>query len=121
MLALALGLTLFSCQEGSDAGDLLGQWRQSGSDTKYVAFSGSVACFRCIGHGVVYGNFQHVGDSLFIQCHSISDDVKENDRQMIEQEDGFNPYTDIRVKIEAVDSDHLALSKNGTVWKFSKY
>ena len=29
---------LLSCQEGGDAGDLLGQWRLSGSDTQYISF-----------------------------------------------------------------------------------
>ena len=61
---------LTSCQEGKDAGDLLGQWRMDNSDSKYISFSGSVALIKDINTGAVNGNFQHVGDSLFIQCYS---------------------------------------------------
>ena len=67
---------LCSCQEGSEAGDLFGQWRMDSSASNYIGFSGSVAVLRNVT-GVnttsmqqVYGNFQHAGDSLFIQCYS---------------------------------------------------
>ena len=37
---LAIG-SLTACQEGGDAGDLFGQWRLDGSDSKYISFSGA--------------------------------------------------------------------------------
>ena len=33
-ILLFIGLFLVSCQEGREAGDLLGQWRMVGSDTR---------------------------------------------------------------------------------------
>ena len=59
-------LLLTSCQEGGDAGDLLGQWRMDNYDSKYISFSGSVALIKDINTGAVNGNFQHVGDSLLV-------------------------------------------------------
>lgn len=126
-------VTIFSCQEGHDAGDLLGQWHmigatitgttQNATDNKYISFSGTITEFRHVGNGVlmqnVFGNFQHVGDSLFIQCHSI--DNPSADKQLIEDGYGFKPYDNIRVKIEAIDSQHLVLSKDGNIWNFEKY
>ena len=70
-IILFIGLFLVSCQEGREAGDLLGQWRMVGSDTKYISFSGSITWIRCLPDDEVFGNFQHIGDSLFIQCYSI--------------------------------------------------
>ena len=65
-------ISLFtSCQEGGDAGDLWGQWRLEDSDTKYISFSGSIVWIKNLNENELYGNFQHVGDSLFIQCSSI--------------------------------------------------
>lgn len=112
-------LFLSSCQEGGEAGDLLGQWRMSGSDTHYVSFSGSVALFRGIHEGEVYGNFQHAGDSLFIQCYSIKEVL--SDTLMVEESFGFKPFKNIRVKIEALDGDRLILSKEQQHWTFHKY
>ena len=70
LLAFPLTLTFSSCQEGREAGDLLGQWRMADSDSKYISFSGSITEFRYVKDGslrqYVFGNFQHVGDSLFI-------------------------------------------------------
>lgn len=110
-----------SCQEGHSAGDLLGNWCMNDDDAKYVAFSGGIALFRYTDHAEIYGNFQHVGDSLFIQCYSISPNLQESDRDVVENQYGFRPFSDIRVKIEALDSDHLVLSKNGRLWNFYKY
>ena len=45
-ILLFIGLFLVSCQEGREAGDLLGQWRMVGSDTKYISFSGSITWIR---------------------------------------------------------------------------
>ena len=110
---------LTSCQEGREAGDLWGQWRMTGSDSEYVSFSGSVSLFRSISKGEVYGNFQHVGDSLFIQCYSIKGLA--SDTIVVEDTFGFKPFNNIRVKIEAVDGDILVLSKDGQTWNFYKY
>lgn len=115
---LAAG-TLSSCQEGNEAGDLLGQWRMSGSDTRYLYFSGSIASFRGINEGEVFGNFQHVGDSLFIQCYSIKEVL--SDTVMVEESFGFKPFKNIRVKIESMDGDRLILSKEQQHWSFDKY
>ena len=65
-----------SCQEGRDAGDLWGQWRMTDGDRLYIGFSGHIARLQDTHHGeiFVYGNFQHVGDSLFLQCFSTAGD-----------------------------------------------
>ena len=60
-------LLLTSCQEGGDAGDLFGQWRLDGSDSKYISFSGNVTWLQDLEVGEIYGTFQHQGDSLFMQ------------------------------------------------------
>ncbi len=119
LLLLMIALLMTSCQEGHEAGDLLGQWRLSGSDTKYISFAGSVVLFRGIQEGQVFGNFQHVGDSLFIQCVSING--LPSDTVMVEKSFGFKPFTDIRLHIDAVDSDQLMLSKGGQHWHFYQY
>ena len=111
--------TLMSCQEGREAGDLLGQWRMVGSDTKYVSFSGSIAWIRCLPNDEVFGNFQHIGDSLFIQCYSIEGNVA--DTILVEDTYAFKPFNDIRVKIESLTSDKLIISKNSQTWSFDKY
>jgi hypothetical protein len=33
----------------------------------------------------------------------------------------MKPFTNIRVRIEALDDDHLTLSKDGQRWLFEKY
>lgn len=112
-------LFLTSCQEGGEAGDLLGQWRMAGSDNEYISFSGSLTLFRNITKGEVYGSFQHVGDSLFIQCYSI--DGAYNDTIIVEKDFGFSPFQNIRMKIEVLNSDALILSKGHRTWNFYKY
>ena len=108
-----------SCQEGREAGDLLGQWRMVGSDTKYISFSGSITWIRCLPDDEVFGNFQHIGDSLFIQCYSIEGNVA--DTILIEEKYAFKPFNNIRVKIESLTSDKLIISKNSQNWSFDKY
>jgi len=110
---------LASCQEGREAGDLLGQWQMSGNDNLYLAFSGSVAVCRNGGGANVYGNFQHTGDSLFIQCYSIYQEKA--DTILVEDHFGFKPFNNIRLKIEQLDSDHITLSKSGQMWTFRKW
>ncbi len=118
-------LLLTSCQEGSEAGDLFGQWRMEGSDFNYIGFSGSVAVLRNVtGKNTtsmrqIYGNFQHVGDSLFIQCYSA--EGLRSDTTMVEDSFGFKPFNNIRLKIETLDGDVLLLSKDNQKWSFYKY
>ncbi len=124
-LTLTLSLALSSCQEGREAGDLLGQWRMADSDSKYISFSGSITEFRHVQDGAlkryVFGNFQHVADSLFIQCYSIYEEQKATDTELIEDTYEMKPFNDIRVKIEVLDDKHLILSKDGKMWNFYKY
>jgi hypothetical protein len=110
---------LTSCQEGGDAGDLWGQWRMDGSDSKYISFSGSITMVKDVGITEVYGNFQHRGDNLYIQCfskHGIPADTI-----LVEQTFGFRPFTDIRLKIDRLDDDNLILSAGNQHWSFYKY
>ena len=116
---LTSSIFLLSCQEGGDAGDLLGQWRLSGSDTKYISFSGSIVWVKNLGENELYGNFQHVGDSLFIQCYSIKG-IPE-DTTLVENSFGFRPFNNIRLKIENLSSDRLQLRQDSQVWAFDKY
>ena len=112
---------LTSCQEGSEAGDLLGQWRMNNTDNQYMSFSGGIVWLQTtpdknVG---VFGNFQHQGDSLFIQCYS-REELK-SDTVMVEESFGFKPFNNIRVKIESLNGDILVLSKEGKTWNFHKY
>jgi hypothetical protein len=95
------------------------------SASNYIGFSGSVAVLRNVT-GVnttsmqqVYGNFQHAGDSLFIQCYSA--EGLRSDTLVVEESFGFKPFNNIRLKIESVDGDRLVLSKGTEHWNFSKY
>lgn len=110
---------LTSCQEGGEAGDLFGMWHMSDSDTGYLSFSGSVSLFQTSVEKRVYGNFQHQGDSLFIQCYSAKE--LKSDTIMVEESFGFKPFNNIRVKIEALNGDVMVLSKDGQKWNFYKY
>ena len=67
----------------------------------------------------LYGNFQHVGDSIFIQCYSIKG-IPE-DTTLVENSFGFRPFNNIRLKIEALSSDRLQLRQNNQTWSFEKY
>ncbi len=120
---VAAAILLTACQEGGDAGDLLGQWRMTGSDSRYLSFAGSIVEFRLVEGtflmNEVFGNFQHVGDSLFIHCYSIYGG--KNDTLNVEQGFGFKPFDNIRLKIDVLDNDHLTLSKDGRLWSFYKY
>jgi hypothetical protein len=40
---------------------------------------------------------------------------------MVEERYGLGPFTDIRLKIETLDSDHLVLTKGQQQWSFYKY
>lgn len=109
-----------SCQEGSEAGDLLGQWRMQTSEPLHISFSGSVAMFRQSNNGQqVFGNFQHVGDSLFIQCYSVYGE--QTDTIFIESTFGFKPFNNIRVKIAALDNEQLVITKGSQTWSLHKY
>ena len=110
---------LSSCQEGREAGDLLGQWRLTDSETKYISFSGSITWIKNLNDNEVYGNFQHQGDSLFMQCFSKLGIAA--DTILVEQTFGFGPFTNIRLKIDKLDDDNLVLSKDNQRWSFYKY
>jgi hypothetical protein len=110
---------LSSCQEGGEAGDLFGQWRLKGSDAQYICFSGSVALFRSIDECEVFANFQHNGDSLFIQCVSIN--ASATDTAIIENRFGFKTFNDIRLKVNTLNDNDLVLSKDDQTWSFYKY
>ena len=112
-------LLLAACQEGGEAGDLFGQWRMKGTDNRYVSFSGSVVLFRSTDGGSVYGNFQHVGDSLFLQCYSIYGTPA--DTLLIEGHYGFNSFSDIRLRITTLDGESLGLADDNRTWSFYKY
>ena len=119
LLTSSILLLTSSCQEGGEAGDLFGQWRMEGSDSKYISFSGSIIWIKELNVGNVYGNFQHQGDSLFIQCVSTTGDPI--DTVIVEDDYGFTPFTNIRTKIVTLDSDRLILSKGNQKWIFEKY
>lgn len=119
-LLLVCLLSAAACQEGREAGDLLGQWRRMGSDTQYVSFSGHIVMFHDLSpNRWVYGNFQQQGDSLMMQCGSIKG--AKADTLMVEESFGFKPFENIRVRIDRVDSDRLTLSKDGQTWDFYLY
>ena len=121
-LLFSTALLTSSCQEGGEAGDLFGQWRMEGSDAKYMSFSGRVSLFRTFKDGElheIYGNFQHQGDSLFIQC--VSTKGAPIDTVIVETDYGFTPFTDIRTKVVTLDSDRLIVSKGKNTWTFYKY
>ena len=110
-----------SCQEGHEAGDLWGQWRLADSGAKYVSFSGSVALLKDLdisGLGV-YGNFQHRGDSLFVQCYSSQEE--RSDTAVVEESFGFRPFRDIRLRVESLSGDRLVLSSGSRSWTFYSY
>lgn len=111
--------SLSSCQEGRDAGDLWGQWRLEGHDDMYVSFSGTITQFRKNNGQTVFAKFQHEGDSLFMQCSSIYGE--KSDTTFVEDDLGMKPFTNIRLRIDALDSDRLLLSKDGQLWTLEKY
>jgi hypothetical protein len=119
-LLLLLGLLLTaSCQEGGEAGDLFGQWRMEGSDTKYLSFSGSLLLFKSMGEGEVYGSFRHRGDSLFMQCYSVQG--RASDTALVEQTFGKCPFANVRLHIDKADGDRLVLSSGTQQWSFYQY
>ena len=115
----AIAGILTACQEGREAGDLWGQWQLDGSDSQFISFSGSVTQLKNIGEGEVYGNFQHQGDSLFMQYYSKKGE--KTDTIVVEQSFGFRPFNNVRVRIATLDNDHLVLTKDNRTWSFCKY
>lgn len=126
---ILLATTLINaCQEGGDAGDLLGQWRLTDMkvqehyttyDNAYLSFSGSIALFRCPGENEVFAKFQRSADSLFIQCTSIYGAPA--DTALVERVFGLRPFTDIRLKVDALSSERLSFSQGNQQWRFRKY
>ena len=125
-LCVMAALLFAACQEGGEAGDLLGQWRLDGTNNKYVSFSGGVALFRVVNNEKdmmvveMFGKFQHVGDSLFIQCFPPAEKA-EAYTDSIENGYGFKPYNNIRLRIDALDGDRLIVSKDNRQWRFCRY
>ena len=119
LFAIHFSILISSCQEGREAGDLLGQWRMDHTDSKYISFSGSIVWIKDLNMGAVNGNFQHTGDSLFIQCYS--EKAEKADTVMVEESFGFKPFNNIRVKIAALDNDQLVITKGSQTWSFHKY
>ena len=119
LFTIHFSLLFSSCQEGREAGDLLGQWRMDHTDSKYISFSGSIVWIKDLNMGGVNGNFQHTGDSLFIQCHSIYEET--TDTILVEESFGLKPFNNIRVKIAALDNDQLVITKGSQTWSFHKY
>ncbi len=117
-LLLAAACVMASCQEGREAGDLLGQWRLDGSSTEYMCISGEIVQFRSQVSGSSWAKFQHRGDSLFIQCYSYG---QRSDTVTVEERFGMKPYADIRMKIERLDGERLELSKGSQRWGFDLY
>lgn len=126
-LCILSALLCTSCQEGGEAGDLFGQWRMTNTDDKFIAFSGGLTVMRLVDvdnkrgvlAGEVYGKFQHIGDSLFIQCYSIN--ASPSDTIIVENYFGLKPFNDIRLKIDILNDDRLHLNKDGRQWHFYKY
>jgi hypothetical protein len=138
-------LLLTSCQEGGDAGDLLGMWRvkrlssthggygsyNSGYydyttlfDERYISFSGSIVQFHTVTpdnvmNSQIFGKFQHVGDSLFIQCYSIND--SQHDIDVVENLFGFYPFSNIRVKLKFIGDNAIQLTDNNHEWILEKW
>ena len=114
-------LLLFSCQEGGEAGDLLGMWHLSGTDDCYISFSGSIVSVKqaTVGDAEVLGNFQHHADSLFLHFYSIKGLQK--DTLLVEELFGFRPIHDVRLRIEHLDADRLTVSQNHQSWTFTKW
>ena len=119
LCAIHFSLLFSSCQEGREAGDLLGQWRMDHTDSKYISFSGSLVWIKDLNMGAVNGNFQHTDDSLFIQCYS--EKAEKKDTTLLEESFGFKPFNNIRVKIAALDNDQLVITKGSQTWSFHKY
>lgn len=126
LLCVLAGLLFAGCQEGGEAGDLLGQWRMDGTNNKYVSFSGNVALFRQVNVErslmvvEMFGNFQHVGDSLFIQCYPLAEKA-EAYTDSVENSFGFKPCNDIRLRIDVLNGDRLVVSRDGRQWGFCRY
>lgn len=122
LCVLFLPVATTSCQEGHEAGDLLGQWRLT--DSQYLCLSGRVVLFRTISKGEVYGNFQHQGDSLFMQCYTSERpmfDPSAVDTVLVEQGFGMKPFNNIRLKIVNLSDDRLELSDGTRTWSLVKW
>ena len=70
-------------------------------------------------NGNIYGNFQHEGDSLFMQYYSKK--AEKTDTVVVEQSFGFRPLNNVRVRIATLDNDRLVLTKDNRTWSFRKY
>jgi len=128
------GLSVTSCQNGADIGDLYGQWRLDEAidadgvsflkDGMYLSFQDKVACVKQVnytshGYQDVFASFLQEGDSLFF--HFSSNNHAADDTAMVCRTFRFEPFTNARVHVVKSDAKHLILDKQGICWKFSKY
>ena len=116
---LLAAVLLTACQEGGAAGELFGQWRMTGSETRFISFSGTFVRFMDTSQGEVFGNFRHVGDSLFIKCYSVYGTP--SDTALVEQTFGLKPFADMHIKVELPDDEHLVLSNGSQTLSLYKY
>lgn len=117
--AIITMVALVSCEEGREAGDLYGQWRLVGGDNIYVSFSGSLVIMRKTNYSEVYGNFQHVGDSLFMQYYPNNEEPL--DTLTLEEELHFKPMNNVRTRITELSGKRLTLTRGSDTWCFEKY
>ena len=97
-------------------------WKLMDKEDIYVSFSGTITQFRKNNGQAVFAKFQHVGDSLFIHCYSITDVTgTPEDIDLIENVFGLKPFGNIRFRIDALDDDQLLLSKDNQHWKLIKW
>ena len=119
-----------SCQEGGNAHGGYGSYNSgyydytSLFDEQYISFSGSIVQFHTVTpdnvmNSQIFGKFQHVGDSLFIQCYSIND--SQHDIDVVENVFGFYPFNNIRVKIKFVGDNAIQLTDNSHEWILEKW
>ncbi len=124
---------LTACQNEGDIGSLYGQWKLTNShvngenklfDNIYFSFQGKVVWVKSVNadnhtYNDVFGNFQHVGDSLLINFVQKSELT--TTASLIEERCGFADADNVRVLIRNLDSSELILLDGDNYWNFEKY
>lgn len=135
-LALCL-LTVVSCQENGEIGDLYGQWQLTSieqdqhtthPDQLYLAFQNDCVFARITGtdHHFTYqltGGFLHTGNILLLNLF-IDDETEGADVMHSYISNMFcfpEPHSDIRLQIEQLDDKNLVLSQGNTIWRLRSY
>ncbi len=129
-----VSLFLFAaCQNEGDIGSLYGQWLLRNSyvngenklfDNIYFSFQGKVVWVKSVNadnhtYNDVFGNFQHVGDSLLINFVQKSEQTTTT--SLIEERCGFVDADNVRLIIKNLDSSELILSDGDNYWKYEKF